>query len=147
MTQTLIVVTTDFSAESERAFAPAAELARRLGARIALLHVVEVAAIAPHGAPLAPVQTPPDLPTQLNEAERRLAKSAGKFAKGVPVTSVALSSTDPVRTITEYAANEGAAFIALSTHGRRGLRRLILGSTAEAIVRHATVPVICYPRA
>ena len=38
-----------------------------------------------------------------------------------------------------------ADFVAMATHGRSGLRRLLLGSVAEQVVRHAHVPVVLYP--
>ena len=41
-----------------------------------------------------------------------------------------------------YAADQGAAFIALSTHGRTGIKHALIGSTAEKIVRHAPCPVL-----
>ena len=55
-----IVLTTDLSDESQRAFAPVGELAQKLGHDIVLLHVVEEVMARPHGAPLAPAQAPPD---------------------------------------------------------------------------------------
>ncbi len=146
MTETLILLTTDFSTESERAFAPTVELAKKLGGRITLLHVVEYAAVAPHGAPLAPVQVPPDLSEQLESAEETIAEWARKLGSEVPVNSEVVSSSDPVQAITDYAKDHGAGFLAISTHGRTGLRRLIMGSTTEAIVRHSHVPVICFPK-
>jgi nucleotide-binding universal stress UspA family protein len=36
--------------------------------------------------------------------------------------------------------------IALSSHGRSGFRRLVMGSVAEAVLRHARVPVLVFPR-
>ena len=43
---------------------------------------------------------------------------------------------------TDYARELGAAMIVMSTHGRSGLRHLLIGSTAEGVVRHATCPVL-----
>ena len=48
--------------------------------------------------------------------------------------------------VCDYADEHGYDLIALSSHGRSGFRRLILGSVAEAILRHAHVPVLVFPR-
>ena len=55
-----IVLTTDLSESSTRAFAPIGQLAQSLGARITLLHVLDSLEILPHGAPLAPPQHEPE---------------------------------------------------------------------------------------
>ncbi len=49
---------------------------------------------------------------------------------------------DAASTILEGAAEEGASLIAMSSHGRTGLARWILGSVAEKVVRAATIPVL-----
>lgn len=145
MTRTLILLTTDFSPDAARAYAPTVDLAKRLGGEVLLLHVVELTAIAPHGAPLAPAQTPPEAPQLIAAAEQRMQTEAGKLGSDVPVDTLVESGTDIVHAINKVAQDRGAAYIALSTHGRTGLRRLVLGSVAEAVVRHAHLPVICFP--
>lgn len=141
----LIVLTTDFSEQAERAYAPTVDIAVRMGARILLLHVVEVAAVLPHGAPLAPAQFPPDTAADVDAARAKLAQAAAKLGDGVPVEALVEASDDIVDKITSVARERAAAMIAISTHGRRGLQRLMLGSIAEAVVRHATVPVLAFP--
>jgi nucleotide-binding universal stress UspA family protein len=49
---------------------------------------------------------------------------------------------DPSETIIEYAADHGADFLAMGTHGRTGLERYIAGSVAERVVRQADAPVL-----
>ena len=51
----------------------------------------------------------------------------------------------PVEQINDYVAKEDVDLIITSTHGRSGLRRVFIGSTAERIVRHATCPVLVVP--
>lgn len=141
----LIVLTTDFSAESGRAYTPTVELCRKLDGRILLLHVVEATAITPHGAPLAPVQLPPDTSAMVHAAKTRMAEEVQKLGTSVHVQPLVVDGIDVARTVAEVARDKGASFIATSTHGRSGLRRLVLGSVAEALIRHASVPVICFP--
>ncbi|MBK8976003.1 MAG: universal stress protein [Planctomycetes bacterium] len=145
MTAPLILLTTDFSPDAERAYAPTLALAERLGARILLLHVVEVTAVAPHGAPLAPALLPPDTPQLVGEAKVRILEAAARLGRGVPVDTLVETGTDIVQQITRVARERKADYIAISTHGRTGLRRLVLGSIAEAVVRHAHIPVLCFP--
>lgn len=52
----------------------------------------------------------------------------------------------PAQRITETAQNEAADLIVMGTHGRTGLRHMLIGSVAERVVRHATCPVLVVPR-
>ncbi len=55
---------------------------------------------------------------------------------------VEVRSGSPALTICDYAVDVDAELIIISSHGRTGMRRLLIGSVAEAVVRHATVPVL-----
>ncbi|HVZ25338.1 MAG TPA: universal stress protein [Sediminibacterium sp.] len=52
---------------------------------------------------------------------------------------------DPKEDVLALAIEKSATFIVMGTHGRTGLNHLIMGSTAEYIVRHATMPVVVVP--
>jgi nucleotide-binding universal stress UspA family protein len=151
MDQPTIVLTTDFSKEAERAYGPTVDFAKQMGASIVLLHVVSSLAIPAHGAPFAPMQNDPDLPEHLQEAEASLQKEKAKLEAARPGAGVAIetlahgTSGEVAEAVAKVAEEKGAAFIALSTHGRTGLRRLILGSVAEAVVRRARCPVMTFP--
>ncbi len=141
-----ILLTSDLSDESERAFAPVAELARMMGASITLFHVVYDVAVAPHGAPLAPPVHPPDIQEQVEEARQALARHRAKLPEDLAVDVDVLSADNVARAVADYAQEHGHDLIALSTHGRTGFRRLVLGSVAEAVIRHSHVPVLVFPR-
>ncbi|MFO1053436.1 MAG: universal stress protein [Planctomycetota bacterium] len=141
----LILLTTDFSEEAGRAYGPVVDLAKRLSGHILLLHVVEAAPIAPHGAPLAPVQLTPDIASFVKAAKTHMANEVQKLGTVVHVEVAVVEGTDVATTVAQIARERNADYIAVSTHGRTGLRRLVLGSVAEAIVRHADVPVISFP--
>ena len=49
---------------------------------------------------------------------------------------------DPATAIVQLAEDENADFLVIGTHGRTGLTRLLMGSVAEAVVRHAKCPVL-----
>lgn len=142
-----IVLTTDFSEESKRAFQPARELAEKLGVGITLLTVVRDLKAIPHGSPLAPPQSAPDLDQEVAEAEREIEEIAKPLRGGCPVETLVVTGEDIAKTIAETASAGNAPFIAISTQGRSGLQHMVLGSVAEKVVRSSKVPVICYPPA
>jgi nucleotide-binding universal stress UspA family protein len=53
-----------------------------------------------------------------------------------------IDAVDIANTILGYAADKGADLIALATHGRGGVSRWLLGSTADKVIHSATVPVL-----
>lgn len=142
-----ILLTTDLSVDAERAFAPAAELARKNGARLTLLHVVPDLLIYAHGAGTAPRQHAPEVRAEMDKAEPKLAAQARKLGEGLRVRTELLPAEDFAKAIADYAEKNDVDLIAMSTHGRAGVRRLVLGSVAEAVLRHATVPVLSIPPA
>ncbi|MHC4262066.1 MAG: universal stress protein, partial [Planctomycetota bacterium] len=139
-------LTTDLSDESVRAFAPVNELALESGAEVTLLHVVDDVPVPPAGAPLAPPLHAPDLEATAAEARERLGNERERLSPEIEATIDVKISTDPARAIAEAAEEHGADLIAISTHGRTGFRRLVLGSVTEGVVRHAHVPVLVFPR-
>lgn len=141
-----ILLTTDLSDESLRAFAPAADLARESGAKLTLLHVVQDVQVAPHGAPLAPPVSAPDVGNLVDAARQRLNDQKALLGSGVEIDCEVSASPDIAERVASFAQEHGCDLIALSTHGRSGFRRFVLGSVAEAILRHAHVPVLCFPR-
>ena len=141
-----ILLTTDLSDESMRAFPPVGELAGRAGAKVTLLHVVDDVPVPPAGAPLAPPLHAPDLEATAAKAKERLEEARGTLGDDLETHIDVRISTDPARAIAEAAEEHGCDLIAISTHGRTGFRRLVLGSVAEGVVRHAHVPVLVFPR-
>lgn len=140
-----IVVPTDLSTESERAFGPAAELARKLGLGIVLLHVVRESPVLTGAAPGAATPIPqPDIQGEREHAERQLAAMARQLGE-VDVDTEVRVGPQPAQTIADFAKEIDAEAIAIATHGRGGIRRLVLGSVAESVLRRAKCPVFCYP--
>jgi nucleotide-binding universal stress UspA family protein len=142
-----ILLTTDLSDESRRTFANAIELAKDNDARITLLNVVEDLKVAPHGAPLAPPVGDPEAPAMVDAAKAALAEQREELGDEVQVECVAVLGTVIGETVAEYADDNGCDVILISTHGRTGFRRLVLGSVADEVLRHSHVPVLCFPRA
>lgn len=76
------------------------------------------------------------------ELEARDAKLAGQYLPGVVVESRVVSGAKPTTAILESAKDYGADLIVMGTRGRRGISRILMGSTAEGIVRESPVPVV-----
>ncbi len=141
-----ILVPVDGSENSLRALDLAVELAGTAKANLELCAVVDTGRMArlSFGEP----QLEGGAYEALNrEAENDL-KSAVARAQtkggGAPDTVVACG--DPATEIEAEAAKCGASMIVMGTHGRTGLQHLVMGSVAEGVVRHATVPVLVVPR-
>lgn len=146
MTFKHILLTTDLSPEAVRPFAAISELAKASGARVTILHVVPDLQVIPHGAPMAPKQSSPDVPREMQKATSELGAQRGTLAHDVEVETAVISHEDVATGVAEYAAEHDVDLIALSTHGRTGFRHLLIGSVAEAVLRHSPVPVLSFPR-
>ncbi len=139
-----IMVALDLSGESRAVIAPAADLARALGAAIQLLHVVEPAVGIVDGA--LPFPVPADA-TQLErrkqEAEARLAPLGAQLeSEGISASTRVLVGVGAATTILEERVIGGHDLIAMTTHGAGGVRRMVLGSVADKVIRGAECPVL-----
>lgn len=141
-----IVVTSDLSTEALRPLSAVTALAKELGARITLLHVVEDVKASPRGAPLAPAVSAPGVGKRAEEARVALEEQANRLRPELAVDVAVLTAEDVPKAIASYAEEHGADLIALSTHGRSGLRHMVLGSVAEGVLRHSAVPVLSFHR-
>lgn len=132
-----IVFPTDFSSLSDSALAHAAALARESGGRLLIVHVQEPPLAYAGGEMYYGVPEP-----DTGEITRMLE------AVVPPTPDVAyehhLLTGDPAEAIVRFAADQGADLIVMGTHGRTGLRRLLMGSVAEAVVRRAPCPVLTF---
>ncbi len=134
-----VLVPTDFSPESERAVEYGLALAEQANAKLVLAHVV-----VPVAAPdlvYGPVAW--DHAAAIESARDRLLDL--KQAKGFEVAKrarIEVLHGNPYREIDSLAKRAKADLIVISTHGRTGLKHLLLGSVAEKIVRYAPCPVL-----
>lgn len=140
-----VVVTTDLSPAAAAAYGPAVDLARRLGRRLHLVSVLPAREPPPlgGGAPVAP--PPPDTEARLRERRQALGDLAVQLGSEQPVDVTVAVDDDAAPAIVRLAEALGAACLVVATHGRSGLTRLLLGSTAEQVVRSSPIPVWCVP--
>src|SRR5437899_2183983 len=125
-----ILVPTDFSRESKKAIEYALAFARRFGASITLLHVVEPET-CPADFGYGPVTVQISNQERLNKAKARLNGLGKKLADGKLMDEpLVLSGTAYVK-ITEAAEAQETDLIIMGTHGDEGLEPTPMGSTAE----------------
>ncbi|MDX6383086.1 MAG: hypothetical protein QOK48_659 [Blastocatellia bacterium] len=138
-----ILLPTDFSGCANYALPYAAAIARATGATITCVHVVEPIVPAVGYSGLAEPMPIADISDQLEDsAGRDLPQLAecDEFA-GLEIEEVIVHG-DAAAEIVRVAAEREIDLIVVSSHGRTGLGRIIFGSTAEAVVRHASCPVL-----
>jgi universal stress protein A len=129
-----ILAPTDFSASAHQAVIAAFELARTFGAKLSLLHVIEV--------PVYAIEVALPLENLERDARRELARLLpAADAAHVEVTRL-VNMGVPYQKIMETATAEQVDLIVMATHGRTGLSHLVLGSVAERVVRLAPCPVL-----
>lgn len=129
----------DFSEDSRHAVDAAAELAQRTKAEIALVHVVEVPVVYSDG---------PLIVDFIGDLEKRSARMLEQWAAelkakvSVPVTMRSLSGSPGAQTLAVLDDDPAFDLVVVGSHGRTGIRRFLLGSVAEQIVRHAPCSVM-----
>jgi len=138
-----ILLPTDFSGCANYALPYASQIARATGATIICVHVVEPVVPAVGYTGLAEPMPVADISGQLEDsAERQLPKlTECEECEGLDVEEVIVHG-DAAAEIVRVAAEREVDLIVISSHGRTGLGRMIFGSTAEAVVRRATCPVL-----
>ena len=130
-----ILVPLDGSSLAEAILPQVQELAKTLGAELFL-----VRAVAAHVFPgVDPTEQEVDV---VQKAEAYVAEVAERLHDaGIPVHT-AVRYGEAAEEILDHIGVNAVDLVAMSTHGRSGLSRLVLGSVAEQVVRHATVPVL-----
>lgn len=139
-----ILVPIDGSATSSAGLREAIALAKGQEASVHLVHVLDYHYLAMSGLEAGAYMG--DLMTSLTQSGRRILKRAEEVARksGVKATVALLESPGgPVAdAIVRQAKKSKADLIVLGTHGRRGVRRMLMGSDAEQVVRNSPVPVM-----
>ena len=130
-----ILFLTDFSPETQPALSFALALARHYKAHIYPAHAVIPFLPTELEAPVAP-----DIIKQVEEQKRN---DLASLVKDSGLDFDVLTATGDVEVIVpQWVEKHGIDLIVMGTHGRRGIQRLLLGSTAEAIFRTAICPVL-----
>lgn len=138
-----ILCPVDFSEASWAALDVAAELAAQFGATVEVLHILPVTPGGPDLAPLAVSSMLPASEERKQEAEEHLREILAQKIDAGPTIGyhIEVRFGEAAEEIVAY-ARDRADLIVISTHGRTGLKHLLFGSVAEAVVRQATCPVL-----
>lgn len=139
-----ILVAYDGSETSKLALAEALKLAGLTGAQLRIVHALDI--VAPMG--MGTTYVPADLIESYREdAMKRLddaraeAKAAGVRCE-TELIDVQGINDSVAQCLQRCASSNGAQLVVLGTHGRRGIKRALLGSVAEQFVRSAPCPVL-----
>jgi nucleotide-binding universal stress UspA family protein len=136
-----VVVPVDLSELSHTAVAWALGTLPRDG-ELQLVHVLPPLRPIPGEAPglVTSIATPEEVTQRLEELVPAEARS-----RGIVVRTNVIEAFDAARSIVDVAERTDADLICLTTHGRSGLARTVLGSVAEAVVRASPIPVVVVP--
>lgn len=134
-----ILVPIDFSTRSKKALHYATAFSEQFGAKLILLNVVEPSLYPMDGEFAAAIPPITHFMKISQEKLGHLAKQ--KLPQNLP-RQVIVRSGQPFREIVEAARKFSCDVIIITTHGYTGLKHVLMGSTAERVVRHANCPVL-----
>jgi nucleotide-binding universal stress UspA family protein len=136
-----ILVPIDFAPHSAEAVRQAVDIAQHYSASITLVYVYEPADYAlPEGYVL---YTPEQISLMSTEFEARLRAARREVEElGVRRVDTRLLTGSAAAEIVAFAEDDGADLIVMGTHGRTGLKHMLMGSVAERVLRTAPCPVL-----
>lgn len=142
-----IVVPLDGSRWSESAIPRASELARVHDAELVLLHIYQPKD-SDYAGQWALAGHQQIAEQSLGQMQEQLAAMRNRLrAEGLRARDVIIRGTNPAQTICDFVESEdGISMVVMSTHGRTGLARWLVGSVAQQVIKHARCPVmLVYP--
>jgi nucleotide-binding universal stress UspA family protein len=144
-----ILVATDFSEASAAATTYAFQLARTIGARVYVLHVVPESdvevMVALQGHLQSEISREALIQTFYTDADKQLTTLIDDAKASALVQERLIVTGQPVSEIVSWAAAKHAQLVIMGTHGRSGLERVLLGSVAEHVLRLAPCAVLVVP--
>lgn len=140
-----IIVAIDLSEASTSILKEAFDFAESLNAKVTLISIISMYVDYLHSdMSLLPTQWEEIYENQKKHAINELNKIKESHTNLAIDTYAAVGNAK--FDILEYATSNNANYIIMGTHGRTGLSHMVLGSTAEYVVRHATIPVLIIPQ-
>jgi nucleotide-binding universal stress UspA family protein len=138
-----ILLCLDFSENSEPAARCAVDYAQAFGAELWLLHVIDTSQI---GYPSIEERVPPDIKDSVEgiqeSVDKALALDADRYRSRVGDIETFSRIGLPAHEIVRFADDHQVELIVMGTHGWTGFKHLIMGSTAENVVRTSNCPVL-----
>jgi nucleotide-binding universal stress UspA family protein len=147
-----ILTTTDLSAFSAKGVRYAFQLAKSAGAEVIIAHALKTEEFLSHARGLEMAKPGAQENTLLERLVDQHKDALGRFSEeqladlniDLKVRQI-VEMGEPQALIVNWAKNEGVDLIVMSTHGRSGLPRLMLGSVTERVIRGAPCPVLAIP--
>ena len=140
-----IIIAVDLSEANAEILKEAFDFANHMQAKVTLVSIITMYVDYLHSDMSL-------LPTQWEEIYERQKAHAQSELQKIKDTNNGLEITiyttvgNPKFDILEYAKQAHADYIVMGTHGRTGLTHVVLGSTAEYVIRHAPIPVLIIPQ-
>jgi nucleotide-binding universal stress UspA family protein len=137
-----ILYPTDFSDLSLVALKYAKSFAEQFNSQLHCLHVIDEAyqywlAMGPDGVPVGP-----DINQLLQSAQKQMNDLADKHLTDVPKLVTRVVTGKPFIEIVRYAREQAMDMIVIATHGRSGLKHVLMGSVTERVLRRSPCPVL-----
>lgn len=140
-----ILLPTDGSPLAQKALGGCIELARQTGAAVVAIHVMPVLHLFTYE---------PGVTESVHEDVRKdRAMHSKKYldqvaeqaaAAGVPCETVLATSDSPYEAIIDTARSHNCDLIAMASHGRTGIKGLLLGSETQKVLTHSAIPVLVF---
>ncbi|HSY26890.1 MAG TPA: universal stress protein [Burkholderiaceae bacterium] len=140
-----ILIPTDGSAMAQKVIRDGIAFAKEIGAEVTGFHVMP-------GMPIFPYQVEVLVDTREKFSEECVACASGYLADiataakqaGVKCRTHYMTSDYPYEAIIQAAKDKGCDLIVMASHGRRGVRGLLLGSETQKVLTHSLIPVLVY---
>ena len=136
-----ILFATDFSSITERSLPYAVEIARRFGATVHVVHVLQ-----PDIYPLVPPSEWPKMAEEEQDFRQKSRSQLENELQGLPHEFI-FPSGNVWQNLARIIKDKNIDLIVLGTHGRTGLEKTLIGSVAEEVFRRADCPVLTVGRA
>lgn len=140
-----ILLPTDGSDLSERAVLAGISFAKEVGARVTGMTVTpEFHTFTYKTEMLEETEEEFNVSTRRQAASNLAVISDAAGTAGVSCDVVQMTSDEPWASILQVSKERGCDLIIMASHGRRGLKGLILGSETQKVLVHSTIPVLVY---
>ncbi len=136
-----ILFPTDFSEGAKNALPYAIDMAKTFGAKLYLMHVIyDIATASGLHVPHTSVD---QMYSEIQaSAQKELERFGLKEREGLTDVEYSIKRGVPYEEILKFAKENNINLIVIGTHGRKGIDRVLFGSTAERVVRNSSCPVL-----
>jgi nucleotide-binding universal stress UspA family protein len=140
-----ILIPTDASSLSRIAVERGLEMAKAMDASVTVLHVGKPFHVfAAEGAAVTDTRPEYERHAKAKAGEITLAVEAAAKEKGVNCRTTIVVGEHPYQEIIRTAGEEGCDLVVMASHGRKGVKALLLGSETQKVLTHSSIPVLVY---